>query len=66
MNENNELQIRMIDYHSKDYSREQLLRNRVLRIPLGMSLYDENLEKEKDDVHIGAFANKQQIGRAHV
>jgi predicted GNAT family N-acyltransferase len=55
MNENNELQIKMIDYHSKDYSQEQELRNRVLRKPMGMSLYDENLEAEQHDVHIGAY-----------
>ena len=47
MNENNELQIRMIDYHSEDYSQEQVLRNRVLRIPLGMSLYDEPLKRKR-------------------
>ena len=55
MNENNELQIKMIDYHSKDYSQEQELRDRVLRKPLGMSLYNENMEAEQHDVHIGAF-----------
>jgi len=55
MNENNELQIKMIDYHSKDYSQEQELRDHVLRKPLGMSLYNENMEAEQHDVHIGAF-----------
>jgi len=62
MNENNELQIKIIDYGSVDYSQEQELRNRVLRIPLGMSLYDENLEKEKDDIHIGAFIDGKVAG----
>ena len=62
MNETNEFQIKIIDYGSVDYSQEQELRNRVLRIPLGMSLYDENLEKEKDDIHIGAFIDGKVAG----
>ena len=62
MIENNEVEVREIDYHSVEYIQEMELRNRVLRIPLGMSLYDENLEKEEHDVHIGAFINKQLVG----
>jgi len=62
MNENNELQIKMIDYHSKDYSQEQELRDRVLRKPLGMSLYNENMEAEQHDVHVGAFMHGTLAG----
>jgi len=62
MNENNELQIKMIDYHSKDYSQEQELRDRVLRKPLGMSLYNENMEAEQHDVHVGAFIHGRLAG----
>jgi len=62
MVENNEVEVRVIDYHTEEYIQETELRNRVLRIPLGMSLYDENLVKEEYDVHIGAFVNKQLVG----
>jgi len=56
------VQITEIPYKSDAYLQELELRNRVLRIPLGMSLYDENLEKEKDDVHIGAFIKGKVVG----
>jgi len=56
------VEIREINYHSKEYSKELELRDEVLRKPLGMSLYDEDLEKEKNDIHIGAFINHQLIG----
>ena len=51
------VQITEIKYHSEEYRQEQVLRDRVLRKPLGMSLYDENMESEQHDVHIGAFVN---------
>jgi predicted GNAT family N-acyltransferase len=56
------LQIREIIYHSDDYRKELVLRDEVLRKPLGMSLFVENLEAEKDDFHIGAFINSKIIG----
>ena len=56
------VQLIKINYHSEEYSQELELRDRVLRKSLGMSLYDENLEKEQYDVHIGAFLNNQLIG----
>ena len=62
MVQNNEVEVREILYKSAEYSQELELRNIVLRIPLGMSLYDENLEKEERDVHIGAFVNNKLIG----
>jgi len=38
------------------------LRNKVLRIPLGLNLFDENLTKEAADVHLGAFAGNRLVG----
>ena len=49
------MEIRTIKYNSEDYFKEQKLRNRVLRIPLGLNLFDENMENEISDIHIGAF-----------
>jgi predicted GNAT family N-acyltransferase len=56
------VQIREIDYHSDEYNEELELRDKVLRKPLGMSLFVENLDKEKYDVHLGAFINKRMVG----
>jgi len=54
--------IREIIYKSEDYRQELELRDKVLRKPLGLSLYDENLEKEIYDVHIGAFIDHNLVG----
>jgi len=57
-----DLAIRVINYHSEEYRKELELRDEVLRKPLGMSLFDENLEKEKMDIHIGAFVKNKLVG----
>lgn len=54
--------IRRIEYDSKDYKKELELRNRILRIPLGLDIYDEDLKSEIDDIHIGAFKDENLIG----
>ncbi len=58
----NKIEIRQIDYHSDEYILELHLRDEVLRKPLGMSLYNDNLENEWKDVHIGAFSKDKLIG----
>ena len=63
MVENKEdLEIREIKYHTKEYSKELELRDEVLRKPLGRSLYDDNMEAEEHDFHIGAFLNNTLVG----
>jgi len=42
-------------YGSPEYHQACCLRNEVLRVPLGMSLYDEDLSSEADQIHIGVF-----------
>ena len=59
---NDKVQITEIKYHSEEYRQEQELRDRVLRKPLGMSLYDENMDAEQHDVHVGAFVNGRLAG----
>lgn len=54
--------IRKIEYDSKDYKKELELRNKVLRIPLGLDIYDEDLKSEIDDIHIGAFLDDNMVG----
>ncbi|MDD3321285.1 MAG: GNAT family N-acetyltransferase [Paludibacter sp.] len=56
------MEVKIISYNSEDYRLELELRDRVLRKPLGMNLYDENLDKEVSDVHIGAFQDEILIG----
>lgn len=55
------LVFKKIEYNSTDYSQELVLRNNILKIPLGLNIYDLNLESEIDDFHIGAFLNEKLI-----
>lgn len=57
-----EFEIKEIPYGSQDYRKSLDLRNRVLRMPLGMNLYDENLERDSKDIHIGAYHCGSLIG----
>jgi len=57
-----EITFKQIEYGSETYKEELQFRNRVLRIPLGMSLFDENLEKEATEIHLGAFSEYRLIG----
>lgn len=44
-----------IDYGSDAFTRECELRERVLRVPLGLSLADEDLSEESRQSHFGLF-----------
>jgi predicted GNAT family N-acyltransferase len=59
---NETIAIRQIQFGSDQYKQELDLRNKVLRIPLGLNLFDENLTKEADDVHLGAFDGSRLVG----
>lgn len=56
------IEIRPIEYHTREYETSLLLRDAVLRVPLGMHLFNENLTKEKNDTHIAAFVGRQLVG----
>ena len=56
------IEIRQIHFGTDEYQEELQLRNRVLRKPLGLSLFNENLTKEINDFHIGAFDGNVLIG----
>ena len=52
-------------YKSTDkeiYESSLELRNDLLRIPFGKSIYDDNLEIEKDNDFYGVFKNNELIG----
>jgi predicted GNAT family N-acyltransferase len=46
---------REIAFDSPDFQQECSLRNEVLRRPLGLNLYDENLSREQQQWHFGLF-----------
>ena len=46
---------RQIDFGSDEYHEECRLRNGVLRAPLGLSLFDEDLDSERLQSHFGLF-----------
>ena len=54
--------IKQIDHGTKDYRQMVNLRNDILRKPLGLSLKKEELEKEVDDILIGAFEEDKMLG----
>ena len=52
------IEVRLIAHGSSEYNAELELRNKVLRIPLGLNVYDDDLSNELDHFHIGAFYNE--------
>ena len=54
--------LKMIDYGTQEYKQMIQLRMEMLRKPLGLSFSAEDLEKEKDDILIGAFEDDKLLG----
>jgi predicted GNAT family N-acyltransferase len=54
--------LRMIDHGSPEYLQMVSLRNEILRKPLGLSLDQEDLDKETDDILMGAFEDDKLLG----
>ncbi len=54
--------LRMIDHGTKEYQQMVNLRNEILRKPLGLSFDKEELDKEKDDILMGAFEDDKLLG----
>lgn len=59
---NTETNIQIINFFSDEYKNELKIRNEVLRLPLNMSIYNDNLDKEHNDIHIAAYRNNEMIG----
>ena len=49
--------IKFIQYGTKDYQDTLKLRNKVMRIPLGLDIYKEDLSFEKKSIIIAFFDN---------
>ncbi len=54
--------LKQIDYGSPEYEKMLRLRYDLLRKPLGLSFDPRELEKEKDDVLMGAFEDDRLLG----
>jgi ribosomal protein S18 acetylase RimI-like enzyme len=54
--------LKIIDHGSSEYHQMVKLRDTILRKPLGLSFTPEDLEKEKDNMLIGAFDDERMLG----
>jgi ribosomal protein S18 acetylase RimI-like enzyme len=54
--------LKIIDHGSAEYQQMIKLRDTILRKPLGLSFTAEDLEKEKDNMLIGAFEEDRMLG----
>lgn len=56
------MEVREISYGSADYDAACELRDELLRQPLGLSLFDEDLSGESEYLHLAGFQVDQLIG----
>ena len=54
--------LKIIDHGSREYQQMVQLRNDILRKPLRLTFTPEELEKEKDEILIGAFEEEKMLG----
>ncbi|MGR6873235.1 GNAT family N-acetyltransferase [Pseudomonas sp. HK3] len=59
---NDAIQYTSIEYLSGGYQDTLVLRNAILRVPLGLTLSDTDTANEDQQLHIGAFSQNQLIG----
>jgi predicted GNAT family N-acyltransferase len=54
--------LKILDHGSAEYQQMVQLRSDVLRKPLGITFTQEELEKEKENILIGAFEEEKMLG----
>ena len=54
--------LKIIDHGTKEYKQMVDLRMQILRKPLDLEFTEEELEKEKEDILIGAFEDDLMLG----
>ena len=54
--------LKVIDHGSKEYNQMVDLRRQILRKPLGLDFTPEDLESEKDHLHIAIYEDDQMLG----
>ena len=57
-----DLAMREVPYDSEQYQQMLIFRNMHMRIPIGLSLFDEDLSGEVNDHHIGVYRRDKLIG----
>lgn len=55
-------QFSLFSHDSSIYAEELNLRDEVLRRPLGMSIYDDDLTPDSQSMHLGAFSGNRLVG----
>lgn len=54
--------LKIIDHGTEEYRQMVRLRDEILRKPLGLHFTTEELEEEKQNLHIAAFEDDQMLG----
>jgi len=54
--------LKQIDHGTSDYQKAIQLRYSILRAPLGLNFRQEDLDKEKDHIHIASFEDDELLG----
>src|SRR5215213_9249296 len=54
--------LKIIDHGTAEYQRMIKLRDEILRKPLGLTFSPDELEKEKENLHIAAYEDDQMLG----
>jgi predicted GNAT family N-acyltransferase len=54
--------LKIIDHGTAEYQRMIKLRDEILRKPLGLTFAPDELEKEKQNLHIAAYEDDQMLG----
>lgn len=62
MGKMSEIQCRVIQYKSSEYLQTIELREKILRIPLGLKFTKEYLKRDEHDFHLVAMYDKKVIG----
>lgn len=58
------MQVHEIKHNSSEYRQAVELRDNLLRIPLGLDIYEEDLEAERNEWHFGLFDDAHLVGCA--
>lgn len=54
--------LKQIDHSTSDYQKVIQLRYSILRAPLGLNFSQDDLDKEKDHIHIASFEDDELLG----
>lgn len=54
--------LKIIDHNTPEYNQMVKLRDEILRKPLGLTFTPDELEKEKNNLLIGAYEDDQMLG----